>query len=45
MDRFWAALIAPFMLFALLLVIRPFTRWVARKLPDGWLKRILFIRW
>lgn len=45
MEKFWAQLAAPFILFVMLLIAWPIKRLLWRYLPDGKLKRILFIRW
>lgn len=45
MDKFWAQALAPFVLLAMLLIARPIVWLVRRYLPEGRLKRFLFIRW
>ncbi len=45
MDKALATALGPFALFLILLAARPFVAWVWRKLPDGRLRRFLFIRW
>ena len=45
MDKFLAMALAPFMLFAMLLVAWPIKRWVQTKMKDGPLKRLLLTRW
>lgn len=45
MDRFLAMVLAPFLALAMLLIARALSAWVWRKMPNGLLKRILFIRW
>lgn len=37
--------LAPFIALGMLLIARPISNWLRRKLPDGWLKRILFLSW
>lgn len=44
-DAFWTQLLAPFVLFAMLLVAWPIKRWVELKLKDGPLKRLLLRSW
>lgn len=43
MSAFWGQAIAPFLLFAMLLVARPFKR-AAQRMKDGKLKRFLLWR-
>jgi hypothetical protein len=45
MDKFWAQALAPFMLFGMLLIAWPIKKLLWKYLPDGKLKRFLFIRW
>lgn len=45
MDKFYAMALAPFTLFAFLLIAWPIKRLVQLKMPDCWLKRLLLIRW
>jgi len=45
MDRFLAALLAPFFLLVMLLIAWPIKRWVQTRMKDGWLKRLLLISW
>ncbi len=45
MDKFYAALLAPFMLFGMLLLAWPIKRWVQTRMKDGKLKRFLLISW
>jgi hypothetical protein len=45
MEHFFAQALAPFMLLAMLLLARPIVNLIKRKLPDGALKRFLFISW
>lgn len=45
MEQFWGMALAPFMLLAMLLIARPIVLLVLKYLPDGPLKRFLFIRW
>lgn len=44
MSAFWGQLLAPFLLFAMLLIARPFKR-AAERMKDGRLKRALLWRW
>lgn len=44
MDTFWAQLVTPFVLFAMLLIAWPFKRAVQRHMRDGKLKRFLLFR-
>lgn len=45
MDKFFAALVTPFMLAACLLIAWPIKRWVQTRMKDGPLRRFLLIRW
>lgn len=45
MDAFLTQLLAPFVLFAMLLVAWPIKRWVQLKMKDGRLKRLLLRSW
>jgi hypothetical protein len=45
MESFWGQALAPFMLFLFLLIAWPFKRLVELKMRDGWLKRLLLLRW
>lgn len=45
MDHFWAQMGAPFMLLLLMLIARPISNLLKRKMKDGPLKRFLFISW
>lgn len=45
MDKFYAMALAPFVLFAFLLVAWPIKRLVQLKMRDGRLKRLLLARW
>jgi NhaP-type Na+/H+ and K+/H+ antiporter len=45
MDKLFAMALAPFMAVGMLLIARPLSNWVKRKLPDSRLKRFLFISW
>jgi hypothetical protein len=45
MDHFFAQALAPFMLLGMLLIARPISNWLRRKMPDGRLKRLLFFTW
>jgi hypothetical protein len=44
-DKFLGQALAPFVLLAMLLIARPIVLLVKRYLPEGKLKRFLFIRW
>ena len=44
-DAFWAQLLAPFMLFVMLLIAWPIKKLVWKYMKDGKLKRMLFTRW
>lgn len=44
-DTFLGQALAPFILLVMLLIARPIVLLVKRFLPEGKLKRILFIRW
>ena len=45
MSAFWSQLLAPFVLFAMLLIAWPFKRAVELYMKDGRLKRFLLYRW
>lgn len=45
MDTFYAMALSPFMLLVMLLIARPLVVLIRRFMPDGPLKRLLFIRW
>ncbi len=45
MDRFYVMALAPFGLFAMLLVAWPIKRWVQTRMKDGRLRRLLLTRW
>lgn len=45
MERFLSQALAPFVLFAMLLVAWPIKRWVELRMKDGKLKRFLLFRW
>ena len=45
MEHFFAQMAAPFMLLLMLLIARPISNRIKRKLKDGPLKRLLFISW
>lgn len=44
-ERFIGQFLAPFVLLFILAAARPLVRWVERRLPEGKLKRILFLTW
>jgi hypothetical protein len=44
-DAFWTQLLAPFVLFAMLLAAWPIKRWVQLKMKDGKLKQLLLRSW
>lgn len=44
-DAFWAQLMAPFMLFVMLLIAWPIKKLMWKYMKDGELKRMLFTRW
>jgi hypothetical protein len=44
-DRFWAQLLAPFVLLVMLLIAWPIKRWIQLKMKDGKLKRLLLTSW
>jgi hypothetical protein len=45
METFLGQALAPFVLFVMLLIAWPIKKLVWKYLPDGKLKRFLFIRW
>jgi len=44
MDKFFAQLLAPFLLLAMLAVAIPIKLYLQRRMPDSWLKRLLLRR-
>jgi len=45
MTALFGLLLAPFALALFLMVARPITRYVGRRMPDSRAKRILFLHW
>jgi hypothetical protein len=45
MEKLYSMALAPFVLFAMLLVAWPIKRLMQLKMKDSWLKRLLLTRW
>jgi len=44
-EKFFGMALAPFMAVAFLMIARPLSKWIGRKMPDGKLKDFLFTHW